>query len=121
MALSLYLDEDSIRHSVARALRARGVDVLTVRDAGMIQRSDEEHLVFAATERRVVCTFNVGDFYRLHTEYLRSGKTHAGIILVHQQRYALGELIRRLANVAAILSPEDIASSVEFLSDWEPR
>jgi len=29
--IALYMDEDSMRHSVVRALRARGVDVTTAR------------------------------------------------------------------------------------------
>lgn len=36
-----------MRSALVRALRARGVDVLTALDAGMIERSDEEHLEYA--------------------------------------------------------------------------
>lgn len=82
-------------------LRARGVDVLTAREADMIERSDEEQLAFAASAERVICTFNVGDFYRLHAEYLRVAKTHAGM---PQQRYAPGELARRVTRLVGALS-----------------
>jgi hypothetical protein len=33
-------DEDSMHRSLVRALRARGVDVITALDAGMIERAD---------------------------------------------------------------------------------
>ena len=39
----LYIDEDSGDRSLVQALRARGVDVITAQEAGMIERSDDEH------------------------------------------------------------------------------
>jgi len=43
-----------MRGALVRALRARGVDVLTALDAGMIERSDKEHLKYAMKEGRVL-------------------------------------------------------------------
>ena len=80
MTIHLYFDEDSMQRSLVRALRARGVDVITALDAGMIEREDAEHLDYATEQGRVLCSFNVGDFYRLHSDYLAQGKPHAGII-----------------------------------------
>lgn len=94
--LRLYMDEDSMDQALVRGSRARGVDVLTADDAGMIQRNDPDHREYAAAERRVLCTFNVGDFWTLHGEYLADGRTHAGIILMPQQRYGVGAQLRRL-------------------------
>jgi hypothetical protein len=42
VTIRLYFDEDSMRRSLVRALRARGVDVITALDAGMIEREDDE-------------------------------------------------------------------------------
>ena len=36
--LRLYMDEDSMDHDLVRALRARGVDVTTALDEGMVDR-----------------------------------------------------------------------------------
>ena len=77
-----------MRHALVRALRSRGVDVLTALEAGMIERQDERHLEYATTQGRVLYSFNVRDFYRLHTAFLAQGKAHAGIILAPQQRYS---------------------------------
>jgi len=52
-----------------------------------LERSDEAHLDWAAREGRVLYSFNMQDFCRLHSEYSSSGKTHAGIIVAQQQRY----------------------------------
>ncbi len=68
MKIRLYFDEDSMRRSLLRALRARGVDVITALDADMIERKDAEHLGYATQQGRVLCTFNARDFYRLHTD-----------------------------------------------------
>src|SRR5437762_1161098 len=94
--LALYMDEDSMRTVLVQALRTRGVDVLTAQEAGMVGQPDADHLAFATGEGRVLCTFNVGDFWALHGEYLLAGRSHAGIVLMPQQRYAIGEQLRRL-------------------------
>jgi hypothetical protein len=118
MKIRLYVDEDSMRHALVEALRARGVDVLTALEAGMIKRKDEEHLEYATVQGRVLYTFNVGDFYRLHTAFLKQGKSHAGIILARQQRYPVGEQMRRLLKLIAAKSAEEMKNRVEFLSAW---
>jgi Domain of unknown function (DUF5615) len=117
-ALRLYLDEDSMRRALVEGLRARGVDVLTALEAGMIERPDGEHLAFAAAEGRALFSFNVGDFARLHAAWLARGEAHAGIVLAPQQRYPIGELIRRLVALAVARSSEDLRGRVEFLSAW---
>jgi hypothetical protein len=118
--LSLYMDEDSMEEALVRALRVRGLDVLTAHEAGMIERTDADHLAFATAERRVICTYNVGDFWTLHHETLAQGRHHSGIILVPQQRYGIGEQLRRLLRLAAALSSDDMIDRAEFLSAWEP-
>lgn len=62
MLIRLYLDEDAMDRDLAEGLRQRGVDLLTALDAGMIARSDTEHLEFAALENRALYSFNVSDF-----------------------------------------------------------
>ena len=107
--------------ALVRALRARGFDVLTAQEAGMIGRPDADQLAFATRLGRVLCTFNVKDFWTLHGEILAAGESHAGIILVTQQRYSVGELLRRLLRILATLSADDMIDRAEFLSAWEPE
>lgn len=104
---------------LVQALRARGSDVLTASEAGMIGRSDEGHLKWAAEQGRVLYTFNVGDYYRIHREYLARGQSHAGLILARQQRYAVGEQTRRLLKLIATRSAEDMQNHIEFLNAWD--
>jgi hypothetical protein len=118
MTIRLYFDEDSMRHALIYALRARGIDVQTALDAAMIERTDEAHLEFATAQGRVLCSFNVGDFYKLHTGYLAQHKLHTGIVLARQQQYSVGEYMRRLLNLMVHLTAEEMQNRVEFLSAW---
>jgi hypothetical protein len=116
--ICLYLDEDSMDQALVRALQARGVDVTTTLDAGMIGRSDSDHLDYANAQGRTLYTFNVRHFYRLHTSYVDQGKPHAGIIFARQQRYSVGEQARRLLKLVATKSAEEMKNNVEFLQAW---
>ncbi len=119
MTIRLYLDEDSMDQALVQALRARNVDVITALEAWMIEREDAEHLDYATEQGRVLCSFNVGDFYRLHRDYLAQGKPHAGIILMRQKYYSIGEQMRRILKLMASTSAAEMKNWVEFLSAWE--
>jgi len=114
----LYIDEDSGDRNLVQALRARGVDVVTAQEVDMIERTDEEHLQFATSRNRVLYSFNRGDFFSLHSQYLAEGKDHAGMLLARQQHYSVGEQMRRVLKVMALKSAADMRNSVEFLSAW---
>lgn len=118
MTVRLYLDEDAMDHSLVRALRTRGVDVVTALDVGLIQRADEEHLEFAASQGRTLYSFNKGDYMSLHVSYLQQEITHAGIIFTDQQHYSVGEQMRRILKIIAVRSAQDMQNHVEFLSAW---
>ncbi len=118
MKIRLYMDEDSMDHDLVDALRLRGVDVTTALEQGMIDRDDLDQLNYATAQGRVLCSFNARDFNRLHNEYLAQGKQHAGIILVQQQRYTVGEQMRRLLKLIAAKPAEAMQNHVEYLSAW---
>ena len=104
--------------ALAKALCALGVDVATALKVGMIDRDDAEHLDYALAHGRTLYSFNVGDFYDLHTRYLSEGLVHAAIILARQQVYSVGELMRRLLKLTAAKSAAVMRNEVEFLSAW---
>ena len=119
MQARLYIDEDAMDDDLVQALRLRGVDVQTALEAGLIGRPDDEQLAHAGAEGRVLYTFNVGDFMNLHSEYVTAGRAHAGIIFGDQQRFSVGEQMRRLLRIAAIRSVEQMQDGYEFLSSWQ--
>jgi hypothetical protein len=114
VTIRLYLDEDTMDKALVSALRARGVDLLTAHEAEMIERQDADHLAFAAREGRVLYSFNVADYCRLQAQ----GRSHAGLILAQQQRYPVGEQMRRLLRLVAAKSAEQMHNHIEFLSAW---
>jgi predicted nuclease of predicted toxin-antitoxin system len=115
--IRLYFDEDSSRHSLARELRARGVDLATVLETGMAGKTDEEQLQWATLNDRVLYSFNRGDFYRLHTIWLNEQRSHSGIILSRQD-LPVCEQMRRLLRLVNRLSAEEMQNRLEFLSGW---
>jgi hypothetical protein len=84
----------------------------------MDEHPDDEHLAFAATQARVIFTANQGDFCRLHASYMTEGRSHAGIIVVPQQRYDVGEQVRRLRRLLDAHSEQSMQNRLEFLSAW---
>jgi Domain of unknown function (DUF5615) len=115
--IRLYLDEDSRSKKLLQALQSRGVDVITVAETGMLSRSDEEQLSWAFTNQRVIYSFNSRDFYRIHTNWLERGDSHAGIIL-GQQNFSVGAQMRRLLRLISAKSAEEMQNQIEFISAW---
>lgn len=92
--------------------------MLTADEAGLRGRADAEQLVYASAQGRALYSFNITDYNRLHYDYLVAGDTHAGIILAAQQRYGVGEQMRRLLRIISTLTAEQLRDQLEFLSDW---
>lgn len=107
-----------MHRGLIKALRARGVDVQTAEEVGFRPRPDEEHLRYAASQNRALFTFNVGDFYRIHTEQLEKGRGHAGLILAKQEGFQVGRYMRGLLRLIGKLSADEMRNRAEFLSGW---
>ncbi len=88
--IALHLDEDADAHALLNGLRHRGCDVTSSREHGLLQRSDQEQLEWAAAKGRVIYTYDASDFCRQHVEFLRRGLHHAGIIIRDQQTVSIG-------------------------------
>jgi hypothetical protein len=114
----IYIDEDAVHGALVDALRSRDVTVITAADAGLMRKSDREHLAYATEHGCVLYTFNVSDFHRLHTEWINAGREHAGTILAQQQRYSVGDQLRRILRIRASASAQDMRNRVEFLGNW---
>ncbi|MGF1519354.1 MAG: DUF5615 family PIN-like protein [Nodosilinea sp.] len=71
------------------ALRARGLDVVTVGDIETTGSSDGDQLQLATELRRVLYTFNVGDFCQLHSQWMQAQRSHNGIV-ISSQDYSVG-------------------------------
>jgi hypothetical protein len=115
--IKLYLDEDAQRTDLIQALRARNVDVMSASEASLLGAMDDVQLRFATEQGRVIFTFNRGDFFHLHTEWLRSALPHSGIIVSDQ--VGTGAVTRRLLRLINARSPSAMRNWLEFLSNWQ--
>ncbi len=118
--LRFYLDEDATSKRLIQALRNRGADVLSAADVGMLSQSDEQQLDWATKHQRAIFSFNARDFYRIHSAWLSSGESHAGIVLGKQVN-SVGEQLRGLLKLAAVKSAEEMKDQLEFLTTWINR
>lgn len=116
MAAIRFLTDEDVYGAVAVALRRAKVDVLSTPEAGRRGESDESQLAWAATEGRVLVTFNVAHFANLHAIWLRQGHHHAGIIASNQR--PIGDVVRCLLHLSSTLDAESMQDRLEFLSDW---
>lgn len=108
MNIAYYLDEH-VPKAIAKGLRARGVDVLTVPEASLLGASDQEQLAFALSQRRIVVTHD-DDFLRLHVSRI----PHAGIVFA-TRGHGIGKMISGLMLIYDLLAPEEMRNHVEFL------
>jgi hypothetical protein len=114
----LYFDEDTSSTRLIEALRTRNIDLVSAFEAGLNAHSDEEQLLWAANAGRVIYTFNAKHFCQLHREFLEAGRDHAGIIVGQQQRFSIGEQLRRMLRVLNARSSEEMRNHIEFLGNW---
>ena len=108
-SLRFYLDEN-VPVQVARQLRARGIDAVTVRDLGLLGEDDTNHLQNATELGRVLCTHDT-DFLELAS----IGKQHSGIVFGQQDVHYIGEWVNWLTLMHAVYTPEEMIGRIEFL------
>ena len=109
----IYTNE-SINVAIAEGLKRRGVDAFSARDTGDLGFTDEEQLVYAGREKATTFTHDT-DFLQIAARWMEEGRTHHGIIYCHQKSYTIGECIRKLRMLNAVLASEDMIDRIEFL------
>jgi hypothetical protein len=82
----------------------------------MNARDDEAQLLFAAAHSCVLVSSNARDFAALHRQWQDQGRTHFGILIIPQQRYSTGEIVRRVLRLAA--SRFDLTNGIYYLSNF---
>lgn len=116
--IKLHLDEDADAHALLNALRQRGLDVSSSRELALLRCSDEQQLAWAFEQGRAIYTYNASDFCRLHSEFIRHERHHAGIIIGDQQVLSIGEETRRLLKISDARTSADMGDNLEYLSNW---
>jgi hypothetical protein len=114
--VKFYFDEDSAGHALIAALRTHALVVAASLDAGMNARDDETQLSFASAQSRVLVSANARDFASLHRSWIDQGRSHSGILIVPQQRYSTGEIVRRILRLNS--SRFDVRNGIYYLSNF---
>ena len=115
--MKCYLDED-ISPKVAELLRRRGVDTVSAHEKGMLGVSDEEQLMEASKEGRVMVTRNRDDFIMLTVHFFEDLKPHHGLIIIpHSIPGSNFNLLAGLLSEYAKNHPEGLEPhTIEFVS-----
>jgi hypothetical protein len=108
-SLRFYLDEN-VPIAVARQLKSRGIDALTVRDLDMLGEADVNHLQKATALGRVLCTHDA-DFLHIAA----SGFQHVGIVFGQQDIHYVGEWVNWLTLMHAIYTSEEMINRIEYM------
>jgi len=114
--IRLYLDED-IHKRIASALRLRHFDAVSAHEVGRFGVSDQEQLVYAASQERALFTYNARDYLLLHLDWLQSGKEHYGIIVSDQ--VPIGETVRRLLNLLNRVTADEMRNQIRWLQSFK--
>ncbi|MBI4649881.1 DUF5615 family PIN-like protein [Candidatus Desantisbacteria bacterium] len=113
--IKLYLDEN-VPESVAIALRLRGYDIITVKEATLKGLSDIDQLKYATSENMTIFTFNIADFYKIHIEFIKNKINHNGIILSKQ--LPIGTIVKALSRLLSNADRNNLQNNIIWLSDW---
>jgi hypothetical protein len=107
----LHIDQ-CLSWRIAQELRGRGHDARHAAEVAMQTASDDEHLIVAARDHRIIVTENEDDFALLHDAWIRWQRAwqvqeswrHAGILIVPSDFV----IHTTVATVDAFVSREEI-------------
>lgn len=107
MPLAYYFDQH-VPAAITRALRLRGVDVLTAYEDGTEQWEDEDLLLRAIALEKVLFTQDE-DLLVLSHRYQAEGRHFTGVVYAHQLRVSVGRCIQELELISKASSADEMA------------
>jgi hypothetical protein len=88
---------------------AEGYDVVSAYDVGMVQKEDEDHLMYATTNHRVIVTYNQRHFALIYERWWFGRREHSGVVLSREYKLdEVGDLVRLLCNLVVWNNPGDL-------------
>jgi len=114
--VSFYFDEH-IQAALAEALKTRAVDVLTTQEAWNIGVEDLQQLAYATKNDRAILSYNKRDFALIHYQWMRIGRSHAGMILSDQ--LPIGVILRRIMKLYYSVDQDGMKNRLEYLGAWK--
>ena len=108
------LADEHVLSAIVRALRTRGMDVVTVQDLGGEGTDDPVLLADALRDERILLT-NDQDFLALAAACAARGEPFAPVFYWPQQRRGVGEVVRAVIREATTNDYKAACSRVYFL------
>jgi predicted nuclease of predicted toxin-antitoxin system len=96
--------------AIAPQLRAKGIEVVTVKDLNLLGESDINHLRNATQMGYVLCTHDK-DYLQLAFE----GVEHSGIVIGKWLKHSIGDWVHALILIYDVLQPQDMINNIEYL------
>ncbi|NJM90503.1 MAG: DUF5615 family PIN-like protein [Hydrococcus sp. RU_2_2] len=117
MSLRLLIDEDSQAKRLVIFLKNAGHDVITVNEAELSGKFDDEVMDYARQNGRIVLTRNYDDFQELHN----ANPVHPGILVVYQDGSPSKDMshqtiVKAIANLESSEIP--LANQFFALNHW---
>lgn len=119
--MRILLDAHVSGRAIGRALENDGHDVRAVDSEVELEgASDDELFELAASENRVLITFNVGDFRRIADRWHEEERSHSGLILVSRsvRHEHFGVVVR---GMRLLFEPFPNQADWTNRSEWLPR
>ncbi|WP_404789437.1 DUF5615 family PIN-like protein [Altericista sp. CCNU0014] len=107
--IRFHLDEN-VSNAIAAALRRMEIEVSTTPETKLLGQSDEAQLEFAQAEGRVIVTHD-DDFLKIASVQTN----HPGIAYCRKDAKSVGDIVKQLALIYEVLTPEEMRGQVEFL------
>ncbi len=113
--LRIFFDHD-FNHKILRGLSERitVLDFVTPHQLGNIKESEENHLVWALENRRVVISHDVNTMTDAANQRLKNGESIFGLILVPQEM-PIGDAIAELEIIITCSEESEFENLVKFL------
>ena len=84
--------------------------ILNVKETGKKGFTDIEQLKYASSQNRVIFTHNIADFNKTHSDFIKKGLDHSGIILSKQ--LPIGVIVKALLKLFANLNYEKVGNNI---------
>jgi predicted nuclease of predicted toxin-antitoxin system len=112
-----FLADEDVDGDLIRGLRTRepAMDVLDVKTAGLRGMADPALLELAAQQDRILITHDRHTMTRHFIERLDAGKPAPGVLILPQQRSAIGEVIESLLLVWTASRADEWRNQIAYL------
>lgn len=109
MQPKFYADEN-VPLAASKALKKRGIEIITAQESGMLHKADNAQLSFAVAEKRAIITHD-SDFLKLA---IKEKLNHNGILFFTKQ-VSISQAIEEIEQVHLAYSAEELCGVVLFL------